>query len=513
MNKNYYITTPIYYPSAKPHMGHAYTSIIADFFARFKRIDGYTVHFLTGTDEHGLKIQRAAEKNNTDPLVFCNKISQTFRDLSKKLNLSNTDFIRTTEDRHKKTVQHIWSELEKNDNIYLSKYAGWYSVSDEAFYSEDEIDEKDGVKIAVSSQSTVEWIEEESYFFRLSKWQDKLLDYYEKNSDFISPKSRKNEVINFVKSGLKDLSISRQAFSWGIKVPSNPDHVIYVWLDALTNYISALNYPDTTDELFKKFWPASVHMIGKDILRFHAVYWPAFLMAANIPLPKKIFGHGWILSGDEKMSKSKGNILDPLDIIDTYGLDPLRYYLIKEVSFGNDGNISQDKLEDCINSDLANNYGNLCQRVTAFAEKNCSLKIPSNTKLNNDDFLILNKFTENLSILRNEIDNQNINFYIDFIVKALFEANKYFNDQEPWKKKDDKERLNSIVYTALEIIRKISFLLYPIIPDSIEKALKIFNIKPNDIIFETIAIHTSLKPGDDINKIDILFKKIEKKND
>ena len=513
MNKNYYITTPIYYPSAKPHMGHAYTSIIADFFARFKRIDGYTVHFLTGTDEHGLKIQRAAEKNNTDPLVFCNKISQTFRDLSKKLNLSNTDFIRTTEDRLKKTVQHIWSELEKNDNIYLSKYAGWYSVSDEAFYSEDEIDEKDGVKIAVSSQSTVEWIEEESYFFRLSKWQDKLLDYYEKNSDFISPKSRKNEVINFVKSGLKDLSISRQAFSWGIKVPSNPDHVIYVWLDALTNYISALNYPDTTDELFKKFWPASVHMIGKDILRFHAVYWPAFLMAANIPLPKKIFGHGWILSGDEKMSKSKGNILDPLDIIDTYGLDPLRYYLIKEVSFGNDGNISQDKLEDCINSDLANNYGNLCQRVTAFAEKNCSLKIPSNTKLNNDDFLILNKFTENLSILRNEIDNQNINFYIDFIVKALFEANKYFNDQEPWKKKDDKERLNSIVYTALEIIRKISFLLYPIIPDSIEKALKIFNIKPNDIIFETIAIHTSLKPGDDINKIDILFKKIEKKND
>ena len=513
MNKNYYITTPIYYPSAKPHMGHAYTSIIADFFARFKRIDGYTVHFLTGTDEHGLKIQRAAEKNNTDPLVFCNKISQTFRDLSKKLNLSNTDFIRTTEDRHKKTVQHIWSELEKNDNIYLSKYAGWYSVSDEAFYSEDEIDEKDGVKIAVSSKSTVEWIEEESYFFRLSKWQDKLLDYYEKNSDFISPKSRKNEVINFVKSGLKDLSISRQAFSWGIKVPSNPDHVIYVWLDALTNYISALNYPDTTDELFKKFWPASVHMIGKDILRFHAVYWPAFLMAANIPLPKKIFGHGWILSGDEKMSKSKGNILDPLDIIDTYGLDPLRYYLIKEVSFGNDGNISQDKLEDCINSDLANNYGNLCQRVTAFAEKNCSLKIPSNTKLNNDDFLILNKFTENLSILRNEIDNQNINFYIDFIVKALFEANKYFNDQEPWKKKDDKERLNSIVYTALEIIRKISFLLYPIIPDSIEKALKIFNIKPNDIIFETIAIHTSLKPGDDINKIDILFKKIEKKND
>ena len=372
MDKNYYITTPIYYPSAKPHMGHAYSSITADFFARFKRIDGFDVHFLTGTDEHGLKIQRAAEKRNVDPQAFCDEISQTFRDLSKTLNLSNTDFIRTTEERHKKTVQHLWNELEKNDDIYLSKYSGWYSVSDEAFYSDEEITEKENIKIATASGSPVEWIEEESYFFRLSKWQDELLNYYEKNPDFISPKSRKNEVISFVKGGLKDLSISRKAFSWGIKVPNSPDHVIYVWLDALTNYISALNYPDTNDALFKKFWPASVHLIGKDILRFHSVYWPAFLMAAKIPLPKKVYGHGWILSGDEKMSKSKGNILDPLDIIEIYGLDPLRYYLIKEVSFGNDGNISQDRLEDCINSDLANNYGNLCQRVTAFAEKNCS---------------------------------------------------------------------------------------------------------------------------------------------
>ena len=347
MDKNYYITTPIYYPSAKPHMGHAYSSIIADFFARFKRIDGFNVHFLTGTDEHGLKIQRAAENKNVEPLKFCDQISQTFRDLSKTLNLSNTDFIRTTEDRHKKTVQHLWSELEKNDDIYLSKYSGWYSVSDEAFYNEDEIIDKNGIKVSKMSGSVVEWIEEESFFFRLSKWQDKLLDYYEKNPDFVSPKSRKNEVINFVKGGLKDLSISRKAFSWGIKVPNNPEHVIYVWLDALTNYISALNYPDTSDTLFKNFWPASVHLIGKDILRFHAVYWPAFLMAAKIPLPKKIYGHGWILSGEEKMSKSKGNILDPIDIIETYGLDPLRYYLIKEVSFGSDGNISQDRLEDC----------------------------------------------------------------------------------------------------------------------------------------------------------------------
>ena len=510
MDKNYYITTPIYYPSAKPHMGHAYTSIIADFFARFKRIDGFRVHFLTGTDEHGLKIQRAAEKKKIDTLKFCDEISQTFRDLSKTLNLSNTDFIRTTEERHKKTVQHLWLELEKNDDIYLSKYSGWYSVSDEAFYNDDEIKIDDGNKIAVSSGSPVEWIEEESYFFRLSKWQDKLLEYYKKNPDFISPKSRKNEVVSFVKSGLKDLSISRKAFSWGIKVPNNSDHVIYVWLDALTNYISALNYPDTNDDLFKKFWPATVHLIGKDILRFHGVYWPAFLMAAKIPLPEKIYGHGWILSGDEKMSKSKGNILDPLDIIEKYGLDPLRYYLIKEVSFGNDGNISQDKLEDCINSDLANNYGNLCQRVTAFAEKNCSSKIPIIKKLEKDDLVILNKFTENLSIIREEIDKQNINFYIQFIVKALFEANKYFNDQEPWKKKDNKERLDTIVYTSLEIIRKISYMLYPIIPGSVEKALKIFNLNPKDVNFESIGTHNYLKTGSAINKIDILFKKIEK---
>ena len=410
MNKNYYITTPIYYPSGKPHMGHAYSSIIADFFARFKRMDGYDVHFLTGTDEHGLKIQRSAEKKNIDPLEFCNDISQTFRNLSETLNLSNTDFIRTTEERHKNTVQHLWTILEKNDDIYLSKYSGWYSVSDEAFYNKDEIIKKDGNNIATTSGSIVEWIEEESYFFRLSKWQNKLLEYYENNPNFISPKSRKNEVINFVKSGLKDLSISRKSFSWGIKVPNNSEHVIYVWLDALTNYISALNYPNVNDKLFKNFWPASVHLIGKDILRFHAVYWPAFLMAAKIQLPKKIYGHGWILSGDEKMSKSKGNILDPLDIIETYGLDQLRYYLIKEVSFGNDGIISMSKLEDCINSDLANNYGNLCQRVVAFAEKNCSSKIPTLKNFNDDDLIMLNNFTKNLPTLRNEIDNQNINF-------------------------------------------------------------------------------------------------------
>ena len=513
MDKNFYITTPIYYPSGRPHMGHAYSSIIADFFARFKSIDDYNVHFLTGTDEHGLKIQRSAEKAGKEPKEFCDQISQTFKDLSKTLNLSNTDFIRTTEDRHKKTVQHLWSLLEKNDDIYLSNYSGWYSVSDEAFYNDDEIEEIEGKKIAKSSKSNVEWIEEESYFFRLSKWQKPLLEFYENNPDFILPESRKNEVISFVKSGLKDLSVSRKTFTWGIPVPSNDKHIIYVWLDALTNYLSALNYPDTNNELFKKFWPASIHLIGKDILRFHAVYWPAFLLAAKIELPKKVYGHGWILSGEEKMSKSKGNILDPLKIIEEYGLDPLRYYLVKEVSFGNDGNISQERLEDCINSDLANNYGNLCQRVTAFAMKNCDGKIPAKIDFQPDDLKILNKFQENLDTIRSKINEQNINFYIDFIVNSLFEANKYFNDQEPWKKKDNLIRLNTIVYTTLEIVRKISFLLYPIIPETSLKALKIFNLSEKDIKLETISNNEFIIKGNMINKIDILIKKIEKEND
>ena len=513
MVKNFYITTPIYYPSAKPHMGHAYSSIIADFFARFKRMDGFDVSFLTGTDEHGLKIQRAAKKKGIDTLQFCDEISQTFKDLSKILNLTNTDFIRTTEDRHKLSVQNLWKELEKNEDIYLSKYSGWYSVSDEAFYTEDEIEEVDGKKQAVSSKSLVEWMDEESYFFKLSKWEKPLLEYYEKNPNFISPISRKNEVISFVKSGLKDLSVSRKSLSWGIQVPNNKNHIIYVWLDALTNYISALNYPNTNNSLYKKFWPASIHLIGKDILRFHAVYWPAFLLAANIPLPKKVYGHGWILSGEEKMSKSKGNILDPIEIIEKYGLDPLRYYLIKEVSFGNDGNISQERLEDCINSDLANNYGNLCQRVIAFGIKNCEGKIPNNIEFQKDDLKILDKFKSNLELIRKKIDNQDINFYIDFIVNSLFEANKYFNDQEPWKKKGDIKRLNTIVYTTLEIVRKISFMLYPIIPQSALNALKIFDIKEDDIKFSTLDNHNYLKFNSDINKINILFKKIEKEND
>jgi len=510
MSKNFYITTPIYYPSAKPHMGHAYSSIVADFFARFKKIQGFNVFFLTGTDEHGQKIQRAARDKNMDPLAFCDEISKTFRDLSKTLNLSNNDFIRTTENRHVKSVTNLWNILEKKDEIYLSKYSGWYSVSDEAFYSDDEIKNENGKKTSLTSGSSVEWVEEESYFFRLSKWEKPLLKFYSENPDFILPESRKNEVISFVKRGLKDLSVSRKSFSWGIKVPSNSEHVIYVWLDALTNYISALNYPDEKNKLYKDFWPASLHLIGKDILRFHAIYWPAFLLAANIPLPKRVYGHGWILSGEEKMSKSKDNILDPLEIINIYGLDPLRYYLIKEVSFGNDGNISKEKLENCINSDLANNYGNLCQRVLSFIEKNLELKIPSSYNLINDDKNILKIYEDSFEKIIDSIDRQNINFYVNFIQEQLFSANKYFNDQEPWKKKDDQSRLNTILYVSLELIRKISILLYPIIPNSSLKALKMFNIKEDKIDFNSIKFHENLKKNDKLNKISIMFKKVDR---
>ena len=489
-------------------MGHAYSSIIADFFARFKKIDGFNVYFLTGTDEHGLKIQRSAEKLNKDPKSFCDEISKTFEDLTKTLNLSNTDFIRTTEDRHKVSVQNLWNILEKNKQIFLSKYSGWYSVSDEAFYNEDEVEEKDGLKVAKSSGSAVEWVEEESFFFKLSEWEKPLLDFYEKNKNFILPESRRNEVISFVKSGLKDLSVSRKTFSWGVKVPSDENHVVYVWLDALTNYLSSLKYPDENNELYKNFWPADLHIIGKDILRFHAIYWPAFLLAAKIEPPKRVYGHGWILSGDEKMSKSKGNILDPLEIINVYGLDPLRYYLLKEVSFGNDGNISEEKLENCINSDLANNFGNLCQRVLSFAEKNCSSLIPDH-KYNDEDLEIL-KPLNNLDKIRSFIDNQDINQYMSFIVDRLFSANKYFNDQEPWKKKDDRLRLNTIVYTALELIRKITILLYPVMPETSVKVLNVFNETENSIDFTSIDNNEILKKDLKINKLDILFKKIEK---
>ena len=513
MVKNFYITTPIYYPSGKPHMGHAYSSIIADIFARFKRLENYNVMFLTGTDEHGQKIQKEAKKNNKEPKIFCDELSETFRSLTKTLNLSNDDFIRTTEKRHHKSVIDIWERLVRSGDIYLDKYSGWYSVSDEAFYDEDEIENKNGKKISKSSGSPVEWLEEESYFFKLSSWSQKLIEFYKKNPDFILPESRKNEVVKFVEKGLKDLSISRTSFTWGIPVPKDKKHVIYVWLDALTNYISALNFPNIEDKKYKSFWPADVHIIGKDILRFHAVFWPAFLLAAKLPLPKRVFGHGWILSDDKKMSKSLGNILDPLEIITKYGIDQLRYYLVKEVSLGNDGSISLENLKNCINNDLANNYGNLCQRVFSFIKKNCDNRIPFSSKLNNSDKKLLNDLKNSLPKLISLMNKQELNEYIKTVVSFSFDANKYFNDSEPWAvKKNDPERMNAILFTIVEQIKNISILLNPIIPNATNKVLGMINISTENISIDKIKDDNVLNNEKELGNLEILFTKIENDN-
>ncbi len=497
MKKNYYITTPIYYPSAKPHMGHAYSSIAADVIARFKQIEGYNVFYLTGTDEHGMKIQKAAEKNNKDPQEFCNEISKAFVDLTKILNLSNSDFIRTTEERHKSTVVKLWNILDKNEQIYLSKYAGWYSISDEAYYSEEEIDDIDGQKFSRSSGSKVEWMEEESFFFKLSEWQKPLLKFYQDNPNFIQPESRRNEVINFVESGLKDLSISRTTFKWGIPVPNNSKHIMYVWLDALTNYISATNFFDNHNN----FWPADVHIIGKDILRFHAVYWPAFLMAAKIPLPKQVFGHGWILSGQEKMSKSKGNILDPITLIDEFGSDELRYYLMKEVIFGLDGNVNLDNFKNTIN-DLANNIGNLSNRIFTILDKNYNCMVPEvsagytineNLLINTNDYI-------------NIINNYEIHNYLKKIHSYSSTLNKYVNDNEPWNKKNNSEQnIKNILYSTLIGLKNLFILLYPVTPKSSISFLKNINIERENISLD--LINKAFGLNDKLSKPDILFKK------
>lgn len=512
-NDKFYISTPIYYPSGKPHMGHAYSSIIADTFARFKNLENKEVYFLTGTDEHGLKIQREAEKNNKDVKVFCDELSKKFEYLTKALNLSNNDFIRTTEERHHKSVKELWNRLEKSGDIYLSKYSGWYSISDEAYYDEDEILIEGENKTAKPSGSKVEWVEEDSYFFKLSAWQDKLLDHYKENPDFIRPKSRYNEVLQFVKKGLNDLSVSRTSFKWGIQVPSNSKHVIYVWLDALTNYISALNFPDTENKLYKDFWPADLHIIGKDILRFHAVFWPAFLMAAKIPLPKRIFGHGWILSDEKKMSKSLGNILDPLEIIKLYGIDQLRYYLTKEVSLGNDGNVSMENLKNCINNDLANNYGNLCQRVFTFIAKNCENKIPNCPDLDGKDKILIDNQISSVPQLINSMDNQDLNNYIKKVIDFSFIANKYFNDSEPWAlKKTDTKKMNKIIFSIVTQIKNISILLSPIIPISTNKILDILNLKNEERLISAIAKKNIFNYDLELKKTEILFKKIDNDN-
>lgn len=473
--KYYYVTTPIYYVNDVPHIGHAYTTLACDVLAQFKRLDGYQVKFLTGTDEHGQKVEKTAGLLDRKPRDFVDEISQNFRKLTQDMKCSNDDFIRTTQERHKQAVQHLWEELIHRDAIYLGSYAGWYAMRDEAFYQESEL-----VDGKAPTGAPVEWITEPSYFFRLSEWQKPLLEFYEKNPDFIAPESRRNEVIRFVEGGLHDLSVSRTSFSWGIPVPGDESHVIYVWLDALTNYLTAIGYPDHRgSDDFIGFWENSLHVVGKDILRFHAVYWPAFLLAAGLEPPKRVFAHGWWMVEGEKMSKSLGNAIAPEALIETYGLDQVRYFMMREVPFGQDGDFNKVALVNRINSDLANSYGNLVQRVLSFINKTCGGILPAPEAVTEQDQALWSQFDGILDELRDLMDEQMIHRALEAIWRLIADANKYIDEQKPWAlKATDPKRMGTILYILADTIRKIALLTQPFVPDASAKILDQLAVAP-----------------------------------
>ena len=496
MTKRYYITTPIYYVNDAPHIGHAYTSIACDALARFKRLDGYDVMFLTGTDEHGQKVAKSASNAGIDPQAFTDKVSQNFRDLGTTLKLSNDDFIRTTETRHRTACQALWNELLKRGEIYLGKYTGWYAVRDEAYYGEDELkDGPNGTKIAPSG-APCEWVEEPSYFFKLSAWGDRLLKFYEEHPDFIMPPSRRNEVISFVKSGMRDLSISRTAMNWGVAVPNEPKHVMYVWLDALTNYITGVGYPDTSSESYKKFWPADLHMVGKDILRFHAIYWPAFLMAAGLESPRRVFAHGWWTNEGQKISKSLGNVIDPYELIKTYGLDQTRYFMLREVPFGNDGDFSRAAMIRRINSELANGIGNLAQRSLSMISKNCGAKVPTHGAFTDTDKALLGKAQALLGLTRAEFDAQAFHKALDHLWAVVAEADRYVDEQAPWGlKKTDPARMETVLYVLAEVLRHLAILIQPYMPDSMNKLLDQLAVPAGERNFAALTEAHALQSG------------------
>ena len=485
---SFFITTPIYYVNAAPHIGHAYSGLACDVLARFKRLDGYDVHFLTGTDEHGQKVETAARNRGVDTRAYCDQVSGNFQELAKVMKLSNDDFIRTTEPRHYKSCQALWRELNAAGQIYRNSYNGWYSVSDEAYYDAEEIqDDGNGGKVAPTG-SAVEWIEEPSYFFRLSDWQQPLLDFYAKNPDFIQPASRRNEILRFVESGLQDLSISRTKFSWGIPVPDDPDHVMYVWLDALTNYITALGYPDTEDTRYQKFWPADVHVIGKEISRFHAIYWPAMLMAAKLPLPKKVYAHGLLMRDGRKMSKSIGNVVTAQEMIDQIGLDALRYFLMREVPFGQDGVYSDQTMYARLNSDLANDLGNLAQRTLSFVAKHSGGQVPSYGDFQSEDTAILKRGHDLYDSVRLLMDDMAYHRALTEIMALASEANRYIDAMAPWAlRKTDTERMHSVLYVIMEVLRMIALLLQPFMPDAMARMLDQLAVEPEARTFADYA--------------------------
>ena len=468
----YYVTTPIYYVNDVPHVGHAYCTLACDVLARFMRLDGHEVKFLTGTDEHGQKNEKAAEQAGVSPQQHVDRVSENFRNLARNMNYSNDDFIRTTEERHKRACQALWRKLRDNGEIYLGSYSGWYAVRDEAYYGEEELEEVDGKKVATASGAEVEWVEEPSYFFRLSAWQDRLLAFYEENPTFIQPDTRRNEMISFVKGGLNDLSVSRTTFKWGVPVPDDPDHVMYVWIDALTNYITAVGYPDVESDDFSKYWPADLHMVGKDILRFHAVYWPAFLMGAGIAPPKRVFGHGWLMNKGQKMSKSLGNVESAEDLAERYGLDQVRYYLLREIPFGADGYIGHESMVGRINSDLANDFGNLAQRVLSMIAKNCDAQVPQPGPLDPADEALLGRARGLVVRLREAYADQAFHKALEATWDVVGAANRYIDELAPWAlRKTDPDRMAAVLYVLAETIRHLAIVTQPVMPDSMAKML------------------------------------------
>ncbi len=503
-----FITTPIYYVNDKPHIGHAYTSLAADVLARWRRLQGVPVFFLTGTDEHGQKVEKAARDAGMEPQAFCDQVSQHFRDLVSVMGLSVDQFIRTTEDRHKRACVALWDELARRGEIYLGDYEGWYAVRDEAFYGPDEITERDGVKYGPTG-APVEWVREPSYFFRLSAWGDRLLDFYEKNPDFILPASRRNEVIAFVKAGLGDLSISRTSFRWGVKVPGDEAHVMYVWLDALTNYITAAGY-SADSKSFETWWPAEIHFVGKDILRFHAIYWPAFLMAAGLAPPRRVFAHGWWTNEGQKISKSLGNVIDPVALVQEIGLDPIRYFLLREVPFGQDGDFSRTALINRNNGELANALGNLANRTLSLIQRNCDGRLPEPpAALAEADRQFRDGFLDTLpGRVGAALDRQEFHAALEIVFEAVREANGYITREQPWAlKKTDPARMAVVLRVLHDALRAFATVLQPFMPATMAKLLDQLGV-PDDAR-SVAALGTPLPGGIALPAPAPLFAKIE----
>jgi methionyl-tRNA synthetase len=499
MSQPFYVTTAIAYPNGTPHVGHAYEYIATDAIARFKRLDGFDVRFLTGTDVHGLKMAQTAAAEGIGTAELARRNSDVFQSLQEKLGISFDRFIRTSDDDHIEASIEIWNRMNAAGDIYLASYAGWYSVRDERFFAEDELEVRDdGTRVAIETGAPVTWTEEETYFFRLSAYAEPLLAHYAAHPEFIGPDVRRNEVVSFVSGGLRDLSISRTTFDWGVRVPDHPDHVMYVWVDALTNYLTGVDFPDTDSAMFQRYWPADLHMIGKDIIRFHTVYWPAFLMSAGIELPRKVFAHGFVFNRGEKMSKSIGNVVDPVNLIETFGLDQLRYFLLREVPFGQDGSYSADAIINRINTDLANEFGNLAQRSLSMVAKNLGGVVPTPGEFTADDAALLAEADTLLARVRTYFDEQAMHLALEAIWLVLGAANRYFSAQEPWvlRKSDapaDQDRFATVLYTTMEVVRIAALLVQPVMPASAAALLDLLG-QPSDECDFT-AIGRRLVPG------------------